>query len=86
MKPMENGRIDEAVAEDAERAPVFNTGKTFGKWRITKFLGRGGMAEVYEVEDVELGSRYALKPGDVVEWVYTCSLGVDVGGYYAVSG
>ena len=31
-------------------------------------------------------SRYALKPGDVVEWVYTCSLGVDVGGYYAVSG
>ena len=58
---MENGRIDEAVAEDAERAPVFNTGKTFGKWRITKFLGRGGMAEVYEVEDVELASRYALK-------------------------
>jgi hypothetical protein len=29
-------------------------------------------------------SRYQLKDGDVVEWVYTCSLGVDVGGYYSV--
>lgn len=26
-------------------------------------------------------SRYQLKQGDVVEWVYTCDLGVDVGGY-----
>ena len=58
---MENGRTDEAVAESAERAPVLDVGKTFGKWRITGFLGRGGMAEVYEVEDVELASRYALK-------------------------
>lgn len=31
-------------------------------------------------------SRYQLKEGDVVEWVYTCDLGVDVGGYYSVSG
>ncbi len=29
-------------------------------------------------------SRYQLKNGDVVEWVYTCDLGRDVGGYYAV--
>ncbi|MBR2520723.1 MAG: DUF4430 domain-containing protein [Oscillospiraceae bacterium] len=29
-------------------------------------------------------SRYALKDGDVVEWVYTCNLGIDVGGYYSV--
>ncbi len=29
-------------------------------------------------------SRYQLKEGDVVEWVYTCNLGIDVGGYYAV--
>jgi hypothetical protein len=28
-------------------------------------------------------SRYQLKQGDVVEWVYTCDLGRDVGGYYA---
>ncbi len=31
-------------------------------------------------------SRYRLKPGDVVEWVYTCDLGRDVGGYYATGG
>lgn len=31
-------------------------------------------------------SRYQLKDGDVVEWVYTCDLGIDVGGYYAAGG
>lgn len=31
-------------------------------------------------------SRYQLKQGDRVEWVYTCDLGVDVGGYYASAG
>ncbi|GMQ62986.1 DUF4430 domain-containing protein [Vallitalea maricola] len=29
-------------------------------------------------------SRYQLKEGDVIEWVYTCNLGVDVGGYLAL--
>lgn len=29
-------------------------------------------------------SRYQLKDGDIIEWVYTCDLGVDVGGFYAV--
>lgn len=31
-------------------------------------------------------SRYALQDGDVVEWVYTCDLGRDVGGYNAATG
>ncbi len=31
-------------------------------------------------------SRYQLKEGDVIEWVYTCDLGVDVGGYYSTGG
>lgn len=31
-------------------------------------------------------SRYKLQPGDRVEWVYTCSLGVDVGGFVAAGG
>jgi hypothetical protein len=26
-------------------------------------------------------SRYQLKDGDVVEWIYTCDLGRDIGGY-----
>ena len=28
-------------------------------------------------------SRYQLKEGDTIEWVYTCDLGVDVGGFYS---
>lgn len=31
-------------------------------------------------------SRYQLKEGDIVEWVYTCDLGMDVGGFYASVG
>lgn len=31
-------------------------------------------------------SRYQLKDGDIIEWVYTCSLGKDVGGYYSTGG
>lgn len=29
-------------------------------------------------------SRYQLKEGDVIEWVYTCNLGIDVGGFHSV--
>jgi len=32
-----------------------------GRFRIEGFLGRGGMGEVYAVEDAELGGRVALK-------------------------
>ena len=32
-----------------------------GGYRVVRLLGKGGMAEVYEVEDGSLGSRYALK-------------------------
>jgi len=31
-------------------------------------------------------SRYQLKDGDTVEWVFTCDLGVDVDGYYSSTG
>ena len=31
-------------------------------------------------------SRYILADGDRVEWVYTCDLGLDVGGGYAAGG
>ena len=29
---------------------------------------------------------YQLKEGDTIEWVYTCDLGVDVGGFYSTGG
>ena len=57
-----------------------------------------GIANIYEFECGELSgwmyrvngwfpnygcSLYKLQAGDVVEWVYTCDLGVDVGGGYS---
>ncbi|HWQ30452.1 MAG TPA: DUF4430 domain-containing protein [Negativicutes bacterium] len=60
-----------------------------------------GIANLYEFDCGELSgwmykvngwfpnygcSRYQLKQGDVVEWVYTCDLGIDVGGYQAIGG
>ena len=44
---------------------------TFGSYKVVRELGKGGMSEVYEVENVRLGSRHALKlftyGGDVAE-------------------
>ena len=44
--------------------------RQIGAWNVVRLLGKGGMAEVYEVEDEKLGSRYALKlfTYDRAEW------------------
>ncbi len=36
-------------------------GSIFGRYRVIRLLGQGGMADVYEAEDIELGRRVALK-------------------------
>lgn len=57
-----------------------------------------GISNIYELDCGELSgwmykvngwfpnygcSNYFVKNGDVIEWVYTCNLGIDVGGYYS---
>ena len=58
---MEEHQGDVAPVEAEGKKPVLEPGTTLGRWRIVRLLGRGGMAEVYEAEDVGLGVRYALK-------------------------
>ena len=43
-------------------AAVLSTGAVVGgRYRVVRFIAGGGMGEVYEVEDLTLGSRVALK-------------------------
>ena len=49
-------------APSVEPGPVFAAGVTLaGRFLIRRFLAHGGMGEVYEAEDLELGERVALK-------------------------
>jgi eukaryotic-like serine/threonine-protein kinase len=49
-------------SDNSENLPCFVAGDLLvDRFRITRFLARGGMGEVYEAEDVELHERVALK-------------------------
>ena len=58
---MGNSQEGAGTQQGLSPAPMLAVGATVGKWRVVGLLGRGGMAEVYEVEDVALGAHYALK-------------------------
>jgi serine/threonine-protein kinase len=40
---------------------ALSVGQELGRYRVVRFLGSGGMAEVYEARHVDLGKRCALK-------------------------
>jgi tetratricopeptide (TPR) repeat protein len=53
--------LDRAVWDDATLG-VFHAGQTVaGRYRVVRYLNRGGMGEVYEARDLELDERVALK-------------------------
>ena len=72
-----------------ENVPIYNSAYIEGIANLYEFDCGELSGWIYKVNDwfPNYGcSRYQLKPGDKVEWVYTCDLGVDVGGYYASKG
>ena len=70
-----------------ENTPIYNSAYIEGIHNLYEFdVGElsGWMYKVNEWFPNYGCSRYALKDGDVICWVYTCDLGHDVGGGYAV--
>ena len=70
-----------------ENTPIYNSAYIEGIHNLYEFdVGElsGWMYKVNEWFPNYGCSRYQLKNGDVICWVYTCDLGYDVGGGYAV--
>ncbi len=69
-----------------ENTPMYNSAYVEGINNLYEFdCGElsGWMYKVNEWFPNYGSSRYQLKDGDVICWVYTCNLGFDVGGGYA---
>ncbi len=65
---------------------IYNSAYIEGIHNLYEFDVGEGSGWMYKVNDwfPNYGcSRYQLRDGDVIEWVYTCDLGYDVGGGYA---
>ena len=69
-----------------ENTPIYNSAYIEGINNLYEFDVGNTSGWMYKVNGwfPNYGcSRYQLKDGDVIEWVYTCDLGYDVGGGYA---
>ena len=69
-----------------ENLPIYNSAYIEGIANLYEFDCGELSGWMYKVNDwfPNYGcSRYQLKSGDKIEWVYTCDLGKDVGGHYS---
>ena len=80
---------DNGIHLESEWTPIYNSAYVEGIHNLYEFDCGALSGWMYKVNGwyPNYGcSRYQLKEGDVVEWRYTCDLGNDVGGGYAVGG
>ncbi len=69
--------------------PMFNSAYIEGINNLYEFDCGELSGWMYKVNDwfPNYGcSRYQLNQDDIIEWVYTCDLGIDVGGFSAIGG
>ena len=74
---------DQKIHMEFSMTPIYNSAYIEGIGNLYEFdVGResGWMFRVNDWFPNYGCSRYVLKDGDTVEWVYTCDLGKDVGG------
>ena len=80
---------ERGIHMESEWTPIYNSAYIEGIHNLYEFDCGALSGWMYKVNGwyPNYGcSRYQLKAGDVVEWRYTCDLGNDVGGSYAVGG
>ena len=79
----------QGIHMEFSNTPVYNSAYIEGIHNLYEFDVGNESGWMYRVNDwfPNYGcSRYLLQDGDVIEWVYTCDLGNDVGGGYATGG
>ena len=84
QREMKNNKIH----MEFENTPMYNSAYIEGIGNLYEFDCGELSGWMYKVNDwfPNYGcSRYQLKQGDKVEWVYTCNLGIDVGGIVAIA-
>ena len=80
---------DNGIHLESEWTPIYNSAYVEGIHNLYEFDCGALSGWMYKVNGWYPNSgcsRYQMKDGDVVEWRYTCDLGNDVGGGYAVGG
>ncbi len=78
---------DNKIHLEASFTPMYNSAYVEGIGNLYEFDCGSGSGWMYRVDGwyPNYGcSRYQLKQGETVEWRYTCNLGKDIGGGYAV--